>query len=233
MATKMKNGSVSQKRKARELERRRSNREAILHAAEAVIGRKGLSTTSMDDVAAEAGFSKATLYKYVKGKSELVFDLLIHFLEDLDDQLAQVLARPVEPEAKLLLFLREIFRYQTSKENISRAFMSDPSHIRILQAMAEDKNHPAGPAERAFLRRFISVRQGLNDRIKDFVRDSIATGAFRPVPLEAAIHFLNVVILGYQHEHFFRESEPNLEKDVLSIHGFILHGLKTDKKANA
>jgi AcrR family transcriptional regulator len=233
MATKMENGSSSEKRNIRELERRRANREAILLAAEAVICRKGLIAASMDDVAAEAGFSKATIYKYVRGKSELVSELLIHFMEEWTDRLTEIAARPLEPEPKFLVFLREIIRYQAEKENISRAFLLDRSHLRIFRAMEDKKGHSGTEAERAFFRLLLTARKALASRMESFIREGIAAGAFRSVPVDSAVHFLTAVVLGYQHDRMFRDSKPDLEKDVLDVYGFILHGIKAEIQVNA
>jgi len=227
MTPKKDQGSLSEKRSIREIERRRSNREAILHAAEAVICRKGLNAASMDDVAAEAGFSKATLYKYVRGKSELVIELLIHFMEDMDARLQPIVAKSLKPEAKLHALLREVLRYQAEKENISRTFILDRSHSRIIHAMADDKGNPATEAERGFIRRLQAARRAVYGRVEAFLRDGIAAGAFRPMSLESAVRFLGVVIQGYQHDKFFRDSKPDVEKDVSDIYAFILRGISS------
>jgi len=220
-------GSLSEKRSIREIERRRSNRETILVAAEAVICRKGMNAVSMDDVAAEAGFSKATLYKYVRSKSELVFELLIHFMEDMDARLQPIVAKPLKPEAKLHALLREVLRYQAEKENISRTFILDRSHSRIIHALADDKGNPATEAERGFLLRLQAARRAIYGRVEAFLRDGIAAGAFRPMPVESAVRFLGVVIQGYQHDKFFRDSKPDVEKDVSDIYAFILRGISS------
>ncbi len=227
MTPKKDRGALSEKRSIREIERRRSNRETILDAAEAVICRKGLSASSMDDVAAEAGFSKATLYKYVRGKSELVLELLIHFVEDLDGRLRAIVATPLKPEAKLLALLREVIRYQSEKENISRVFILDRSLFRIIHVMANEKGNPGTEAERAFLRRLVAARRAVDGCVEAFLREGIAAGAFRPMPLESATHFLSAVIQGYQHDKFFRGSKPDVEKDVSDIYAFVLRGISS------
>ncbi|HNQ80128.1 MAG: helix-turn-helix domain containing protein [Acidobacteriota bacterium] len=225
--------SLSEKRSLRELDRRRRNREAILHAAEIVIGRKGLTASSMDDVAAEAGFSKATLYKYIQGKSELVMELLIHYLEDLNDRLAAILIKPVKPEAKLLLLLREILRYQAEKANISRAFIMNPSHMQIFRAMAETGAMAASETEKDFFHRLQTARRAMTGHLERFLREGIASGDFRPFPLEIMVRFLTAVILGYQHDQLFRESKPDIDKDIKNIHEFILRGFKTESQADS
>jgi AcrR family transcriptional regulator len=228
MTPKKNQGSLSDKRSLREIERRRSNREAILHAAEAVIGRKGINAVSMDDVAAEADFSKATVYKYVRSKSELVFELMIHFLEDLDVRLKEIIEGPLKPDAKLLALLQEIFRYQAEKENLSRAFLMDRSLFRMVHVFVDDKGNPGTEAARVFFRRMVAANRAITNHVEAFLRKGVAAGVFRPMPLASATYFLRAVIQGYQHDQFFRESKPNLEKDVLEIQGYILRGIQAE-----
>lgn len=59
-------------RKEKEKEQRR---EAILEAARQVFQRKGYQATTMEEVAAEAQFSKGTLYLYFHSKFELFAEL--------------------------------------------------------------------------------------------------------------------------------------------------------------
>lgn len=219
---------MSEKRNLRELERRRSNREAILHAAEAVICRKGMEATSMDDVAAEAGFSKATLYKYIKGKSELVFELLIHFVEDLDERLRVITESSLKPEAKIRAFFREVILHQAEKENISKAFLADRSIYRLVHAIVDSKGNPADEADRAFLRRLLAAQTAVYGHLQSFLKDGIAAGVFRPMSLESGVRFLGAVIQGFQHDKFFRKDKPDLEKDVSDIYTFVLRGIASE-----
>ncbi len=50
-------------------------KQQILTAAIACFGRQGYHLTTMDDIAAEAGLSKGSLYWYFKGKKELFISL--------------------------------------------------------------------------------------------------------------------------------------------------------------
>lgn len=53
-----------------------STRERVLDAAYELVGQRGLADLAMEEVAAEAGVSRATLYRLFPGKSELFRDLL-------------------------------------------------------------------------------------------------------------------------------------------------------------
>ena len=57
-----------QLRKERERSRRRRD---IIRAAEILFATKGFDGLMMDELALEAGFSKATLYKYFETKEDL------------------------------------------------------------------------------------------------------------------------------------------------------------------
>jgi len=224
--------SLSEKRNLREIERRRSNREAILHAAEAVICRKGLNETSMDNVAAEAGFSKATVYKYIPSKTELVFELMIHFMESLENRIRESIAKPLKHEARLQALLREVILHQTEKENIARAFLVDKSMFRLIHAMIkrQERGVPDGSdKESEFFRRMLTVRGELMDLVGSFLEDGVKAGAFRPMSAVAGAGFISAVIQGYQHDKFFRQGKPDLEKDVSTIYTFILRGFSADK----
>src|SRR5512137_2167494 len=88
-------------RREREVRRREGYRETILHAAERVILRKGLSALTMNDVAREAQLSKATIYKYVLGKAALTFEIIGHYLGDIRDRVAEIADGPGRAGEKL------------------------------------------------------------------------------------------------------------------------------------
>jgi AcrR family transcriptional regulator len=224
---------LSDKRIAREQERFRANRESILHAAEAVVYRKGLSASSMDEIAAEAGFSKATLYRYVRGKSELVFELLLHFMEDLDVRLKSIISGPEDPPAKLLAVLREVIRFQAEKENLSRVFVLDPSFLRVIRVVVVDQGKAVSKTEREFLLRLRDARETVFADAASVLQEGIAAGVFRALDVETAVFYLGAVVQGYLHEKFWRESKPDLENDVLNIHAFILRGIEARPREQA
>jgi len=65
-------------------QREREGRErAILLAARDLFLHKGISATTMDDVAAACELAKGTLYLYFRSKDEVAFALLLQATEDL------------------------------------------------------------------------------------------------------------------------------------------------------
>ena len=68
-------------------------RNDIIEAAERVFFTKGYMTSTMDDVASEAEFSKRTLYVYFNSKEQLYFEIMIRgyklLLSELKEDLQQ------------------------------------------------------------------------------------------------------------------------------------------------
>ncbi|MCC8122672.1 MAG: TetR/AcrR family transcriptional regulator [Oscillospiraceae bacterium] len=64
------------------------HRGSILAAAERLFGEKGIDKTTMDDIAREAEYSKATLYVYFQSKEEIVCDIVLHAMIILRKRIA-------------------------------------------------------------------------------------------------------------------------------------------------
>jgi len=86
---------------------------AIRAAAAALFARKGYQATTMQDVAAAAGISKATLYRYVSGKAALR-DLVAADIPDSDLEARDARARILD--AALGLVSRQGFARTTLEE---------------------------------------------------------------------------------------------------------------------
>jgi len=83
-------------------------RAAVIDAAEAIIARRGVDDTKMDEVAAEAGLSLGTLYSVFSGKADLI--RAIHETR-MAEMMARIDAAAVGCEGTLDLLLAGIRGY--------------------------------------------------------------------------------------------------------------------------
>lgn len=91
-------------------ERQRLEREnLILEVAQAVLMEKGYHETSMDEIAAEVGISKGTLYSHFASKEELVQKLLENKLQSLREVAEQIAQRNETAEARLTAMMRFMY----------------------------------------------------------------------------------------------------------------------------
>src|SRR5436190_16781666 len=77
-----------------------SKRRAILRRSAKLFAEKGYDRTSMAEVAAATGVSKALLYHYYVGKESLLYDILRAHLQDLMDAVRAVDTK-LAPRARL------------------------------------------------------------------------------------------------------------------------------------
>lgn len=101
-----------QERKEREKERRR---QQIIVAAKRVFSQKGLSGTTMEDIAKESELSPGTLYLYFKNKEELYASLSLRILHFLSIRVAQVIKEhdgsPSEKLDRLIEAMYEVYEF--------------------------------------------------------------------------------------------------------------------------
>jgi len=67
-----------------------TTRERILQAALTCFSNKGYHQTTTDEIVAESGLGKGTLYRYFENKQELFISLIDWFMLEFDEDLAQV-----------------------------------------------------------------------------------------------------------------------------------------------
>ena len=80
---------------------REEKKARILEAAIKVFARKGLSKTTISDIAAEADIGKGTVYEYFKSKDEVFSASFIFFMDKVEIILSKRLYRIHDPLKKL------------------------------------------------------------------------------------------------------------------------------------
>lgn len=76
-------------------------RAQIIEAALACFGRKGYHNTTMDDIVAESGLSKGSLYWYFKSKDELFAKAMLSVLGDIGQDTLTILEQCATASDKL------------------------------------------------------------------------------------------------------------------------------------
>jgi len=70
-----------------------AHRTKILSAASALFLEKGVAASTVDEIAREAGYSKATLYVYFANKDEIYFALVLAHMRRLSETIGDILGR--------------------------------------------------------------------------------------------------------------------------------------------
>ena len=96
----------------RKREPRSVHRNNIASVASKLFMEKGILSTSMDDIAKAAGYSKATLYASFENKEEIVSILVLDSMKKLCSYISVALQHQKSTRAKYDLICQELVKYQ-------------------------------------------------------------------------------------------------------------------------
>jgi AcrR family transcriptional regulator len=104
-------------------------RVRIIEAALACIARDGIGDTSLEDVAREAGLSRATVYLYFRGKDALVAGVVDHEQRALYEGLIAAVGGLRRPEDRVRAGLRYVLRWLRAHAAFRRALEVEPELV--------------------------------------------------------------------------------------------------------
>jgi AcrR family transcriptional regulator len=215
-------------RRERELRRRAGYREIILHAAERVILRKGLSALTMNDVAREAQLSKATIYKYVLGKGALTFEIIGHYLGDIRDRIAEIADGPGRAGDKLGRLVWAVLQSSEDMKQFNRVLWMDKDMFKLMRVFAHPPGKAGGapPADKKMLADLKQKRQELIDVGARILEEGVASGEFRRLDTRQAGAFIEAVLQGYTHMGFWEGNAPLSPAAAEGLTRFIIEGIR-------
>ncbi len=92
---------------------------AILDAAQVRFAHYGVEKVTMDEIAADAGMGKATLYYYFPGKEEVYCGVISREQTQFLDRLRKIVASDLAADKKLLSYIRHRLRYFKGVVNLN------------------------------------------------------------------------------------------------------------------
>lgn len=143
------------------------HRKAISTVAEQLFMKKGIENTSMNDIAKESGYSKATLYVYFKNKEELVGVLVLESMQKLYDYIRMALEQSDSTKERYREICQALVKYQEEY----------PFYFKmVLETINIDfeSNHFLPEEKETFL-----IGEQINDLLANFLKNGIASGDIR------------------------------------------------------
>jgi len=200
-------------------------RKHMLQAAEEVIIRRGFKAATMDEIAREAGFCKATLYKYFKNKGEILLAIILQYIEDMKNRILEIAASSDPPEEKLKKMIYALLEIQVKKSNISRLFIQDKNIREFLHRFF-------GPADRENNREVQQAVKNFNARREEIfkaglkvMKEGIDQGVFINASPERLLYYVWAVTEGLLHIRFWQEQKLSPEKEVEEVFAFLMKGI--------
>lgn len=190
-------------------------RSRILDAAERVFSERGVSRTSLEDVAQAAGVTRGAIYWHFKDKSEVfcaMIDRVTLPMEELRDRTASQFAD--DPLAVIRTMALGILKRTATDEQCQRVFDVLVHKCEYLHEMAGVK------------RRFAQMREGCLQKIEQGFREAMKRGMIARVDARLAAVGLTALIDGIIMNWLVNRDYFPLERKAEALIDLYLNGLR-------
>jgi AcrR family transcriptional regulator len=140
-----------------------ARRDVILQAAARLFAEKGVSASTVREIADSVGILSGSLYHHFDSKASMVEAIIISYLDDLRERYAAVVAADTEPRACLAALVRESFATMEAHPYATEIYQNDQAYLRTLPRSA-------------YLR---SAASEVQQTWLTVITSGVATGAFR------------------------------------------------------
>jgi len=151
----------------------------ILTAARKVFAQHGFTASTLDQIAAEAGIAKGTIYLYFSSKDEILWAAIRSRMNALIEQATAEMQKVSTVKEKIRAWLRVRFAVLREDEDFLRVYYAEFGQMCRLKGMYRDEF-------REMYRRGASV-------LTEALEEGIRNGELRPLPtLEIALALMNL-----------------------------------------
>ena len=104
-------------------------KEAIIAGALKVFNQSGIDRTTMDEIAKESGFGKATLYYYFSSKEDVFIEIMEQGWKDLWLAIETKIIEDITPRKKFMGIVKEIAKTVTDNKVLYGFLFTAPNYI--------------------------------------------------------------------------------------------------------
>jgi len=178
----------------RQIEEREARKQRILKGALEVFKSNGLEGATMDQIAQQSGFGKATLYYYFKSKEDVFSAILEDGWKNICESLEPIIADDDGPRNSFIKLLIKIAEIAQDRPGLFEFLFNAPKTIKLENQPWKEYQH-----------RLYGVIQGL-------LEDGVKAGEFPKINPELMFKALGGLFMGLV--FMGDKKEPVSEKDV-------------------
>ena len=115
-------------------------RERILASAAALFARKGVSATTVREIADEVGMLSGSLYHHFDSKEAMVDEIVTSYLEDLRTRYKAVLARDTDPRTRLHDLIVVSLEVVEAHPHATEIYQNDVNYLAQIERFSYLKN---------------------------------------------------------------------------------------------
>ena len=113
----------------RQTEQRNLRKQSILDGALQVFKTHGIEKTTMDEIAMESGFGKATLYYYYSSKDEVFIAIMEDGWRKLWEGIENLIIKELNPRDKFMNIIKKMAQIVRSDKNLYGFLFTAPNYI--------------------------------------------------------------------------------------------------------
>jgi AcrR family transcriptional regulator len=218
-------------RNERKQHRIEENKKFILKAAERIFTQKGYSLATMDQIAGEAQFSKVTLYRYFKNKSELFFEIINKSFDEVYQKINKIQLEKKSAEEKLRELIHCISSFYQKKKNLARMLVLERSlmkkilNLDLKEQLFPSSHHPRSPPN------FKAKMEDIYNIMCNVINEGVESGEFRKVDVKDACSVLGAMLRGFHFKGPLQDRDYNINESTDLLYSFFLNGIKKERKA--
>lgn len=200
-------------------------KKLMLLAAERVILRRGFRSATMDEIAREANFSKATLYKYFHNKGQILLEIILQYIDEIKERLREIQQSDRSPDEKLKQMILSVLDIQTRKENISRLFVQDKSLRDFIHRIFAPSRKEDNREFQQALKLFKARREEISQSGCLVLSEGMERGLFVATDPEKLLRYVWALIEGLIHTRYWQEENISPEVETEQIFEFLMTGI--------
>lgn len=200
-------------------------KKLMLEAAERVLLRRGYRAATMDEIAREANFSKATLYKYFKNKGQIILEIILHYIDEIMVCLQNIQKSERPPDEKLKQMIFSVIEIQTRKENVSRLFAQDKNLRDFFHRLFTPSGKEANQDFQQALKVFKARRNEIFQSGCLLMAEGIKKGKFIKTEPEKLLRFVWALVEGLLHIRYWQEEKVSPEDEIEQVFLFLMRGI--------
>lgn len=197
------------------------NRKNILSAAETLFESKGITGTTVDDIAKEADYSKSTLYVYFKNKEEIVHCLICEHMNELKSLLSKCIDEIYDVRECYFAICHELAEYHKHSPVMYSAMMGE---IKVTEEDINAKN---------IVYEIYVVGEEINNIVIQLIQRGIECNIIRDdIQILPTVFYLwsgiSEIIRFANQKQFYMEMQKGIQKEDYMDYAFklLLHSIE-------
>ncbi|KNZ41266.1 TetR/AcrR family transcriptional regulator [Acetobacterium bakii] len=204
------------------------HRDSIIQVAETLFEKNGIEKTTMNDIAREADYSKATLYVYFKNKEEIVNCIILNSMKMLYDRIQIAIHNDNDLYGKYYGICNELTVYCDDYPLYFETVLQE------INVDFEDQNTPP------VFKDIFDIGEQINEELGAFFQDGMDRGIFRPdlqIPQVVFIFWSSlsgIIHMAFKKQKYI-EQAMGVTKQAFLKYSFdtLLRSILTEEKKNA